>query len=291
MNRAVLHDYFRSSAAYRVRIALNLKGVEYESRQVDLRDGEQKGVAYRALNPQGLVPMLEIDGHRLTQSLAIIVYLDQRFPEPPLMPADPADSAHVRAMALAIACDIHPLNNLRVLKYLTGTLHLDEDAKNAWIAHWIAEGFAALEAMAAPRSGGFLFGDAPTMADVCLVPQMYNARRFDVPLDDYPTLLRADASANALPAFAAAHPDQQEGAQHEPRRQHEPRHGRRVARWTRSTSRRSRARSATRNGRSASTSPAPTGWSLITAGTTSSSPICRRASRGPSITSCSTPTI
>ena len=213
MTRAVLHDYFRSSAAYRVRIALNLKGIEYESRQVDLRAGEQKGVEYRALNPQGLVPMLEIDDHRLTQSMAIIVYLDQRFRDPPLMPSDPFDQAHVRAMSLLIAADIHPLNNLRVLKYLTGTLHVDEEAKNAWIAHWIAEGFSALEAMAAQRSGGFLFGNAPTLADVCLVPQMYNARRFDVPLHNYPTLQRADASANALPAFANAHPDKQEQAQ------------------------------------------------------------------------------
>ena len=210
MNRAILHDYFRSSAAYRVRIALNLKGIDYESLQVDLRAGEQKGVAYRALNPQGLVPMLEIEDHLLTQSIAILLYLDQRFRDPPLIPTDPFDQSHVRAMSLLIAADIHPLNNLRVLKYLTGTLQLDEDAKNAWIAHWIAEGFTALEAMAAQRSGGFLFGNSPTMADICLVPQMYNARRFNVPLHNYPTLLRADASANALPAFADAHPDKQE---------------------------------------------------------------------------------
>jgi maleylacetoacetate isomerase len=213
VQRPVLHDYFRSSAAYRVRIALNLKGIEYESRQVDLREGEQRSVNYRALNPQGFVPMLEIDDRRLTQSLSIIVYLDQRFPEPRLVPADIGDGAHVRAMSLAIASDIHPLNNLRVLKYLTGTLQLDEEAKDAWIAHWIAEGFAALEAMAGQRSGGFLFGNSPTLADVCLVPQMYNARRFNVPLDNYPSLLRAEASANALPAFANAHPDQQEAAQ------------------------------------------------------------------------------
>ncbi|QIL01748.1 maleylacetoacetate isomerase [Sphingomonas sinipercae] len=213
MPRPVLHDYFRSSAAYRVRIALNLKKVDYESRQVDLRAGEQKSVEYRALNPQGFVPMLEIDDRRLTQSLSIMVYLDQRFPEPRLIPADLGDGAHVRAMAMAIASDIHPLNNLRVLKYLTGTLHLDEAAKDAWYAHWITEGFAALEAMAQQRSGGFLFGNTPTLADVCLVPQMYNARRFNVPLDAYPTLLRADASANALPAFADAHPDKHGSAQ------------------------------------------------------------------------------
>ena len=210
MTRAILHDYFRSSAAYRVRIALNLKGVDYERRPVDLRTGEQKSAAYRALNPQGFVPMLEIGDRRLTQSLAIIVYLDQHFPQPPLMPLDSADQAHVRALSLTIACDIHPLNNLRVLKYLTGHLQLDEGAKNAWVAHWIGEGLAALEAMAAQRSGSFLFGNSPTLADVCLVPQMYNARRFEVALENYPTLLRAEASATALPAFADAHPDRQE---------------------------------------------------------------------------------
>ncbi|MEJ7776867.1 MAG: maleylacetoacetate isomerase [Sphingomicrobium sp.] len=210
MTRAILHDYFRSSAAYRVRIALNLKGVDYESRSVDLRAGEQKDAAYRALSPQGFVPMLEIDDHRLTQSLAIIVYLDQHFPEPPLMPNDPADSAHVRALALTIACDIHPLNNLRVLKYLGGSLGIEEKQRDTWYRHWVAEGFAALEALAAQRSGSFLFGNALSLADVCLVPQMYNARRFDVPLTAYPTLVRADASASAQPAFADAHPDKQE---------------------------------------------------------------------------------
>lgn len=210
MTRPILHDYFRSSAAYRVRIALNLKGVDYESRQVNLAEGDQKSGEYRALNPQGLVPMLEIDGHRLTQSLAIMVYLDQCFPEPVLMPRDPADGAHVRAMALSIACDIHPLNNLRVLKYLTGNLGVDEDSKNAWYAHWITEGFAALETLAAPRAGQFMFGDAPTLADVMLVPQMFNARRFSVPVEAYPTLLRADENACGIEAFAAAHPDRQQ---------------------------------------------------------------------------------
>ena len=210
MTRPVLHDYFRSSAAYRVRIALNLKGVDYESRQVNLVEGAQKSDEYRALNPQGLVPMLEIDGHRLTQSLAIMVYLDQRFPEPVLMPRDPADGAHVRAMALSVACDIHPLNNLRVLKYLTGPLGISEEQKNGWYAHWVNEGFAALEAMAVPRSGEFMFGDAPSLADVMLVPQMFNARRFNVPVDAYPTLVRADANACRIEAFAAAHPDRQQ---------------------------------------------------------------------------------
>jgi maleylacetoacetate isomerase len=209
MTRAILHDYFRSSAAYRVRIALNLKDVEYESRPVDLREGEQKTSSYKALNPQGLVPMLEIDDHRLTQSLAICDYLDARFPEPPFLPADANDRAHVMAMALTIACDIHPLNNLRVLKYLSGPLQQDEETRDKWYTHWIIEGFDALEAMAKSRSGGFLFGNLPTLADICLVPQMYNARRFNVTLDGYPTLVRADASANAIPAFAAAHPDKQ----------------------------------------------------------------------------------
>ena len=206
MTRAILHDYFRSSAAYRVRIALNLKGVDYVRRPVNLVEGEQKTGDYRALNPQGFVPMLEIDDLRLTQSLSIMVYLDQKYPERLLMPRDPADGAHVRAMALAIACDIHPLNNLRVLKYLT-KLGIEQDQRDEWYRHWVAEGLEALEAMAAPRAGAFLFGDAPTIADVCLVPQLYNARRFDVPLAPYPTLRRADETASALPAFAAAHPD------------------------------------------------------------------------------------
>jgi len=210
MTAPILYDYWRSSAAYRVRIALNLKGVEYESRQVDLRDDEQKADAYRALNPQGLVPMLEIDGHRLTQSLAIINYLDLRYPNQPLLPASAAERAHVVAMAMAIACDIHPLNNLRVLKYLKNELGHSQEDIDAWYVHWVSEGLPALEAMAAPGAGKFLFGNAPTGADICLVPQLYNARRFDVPLDDYPTLLRAEENANNLEAFAAAHPDRQQ---------------------------------------------------------------------------------
>jgi len=213
MAAAILHDYFRSSAAYRVRIALNLKSVEYEQRPVNLAEGEQRSTEYRALNPQGLVPMLEIDGLKLTQSLAIIVYLDQKFPQPPLMPADIADQAHVRALALAIACDVHPLNNLRVLKYLKGELAQPQDAVDGWYRHWVAQGLAALEAMAAGRAGEYLFGDAPTVADVCLVPQLFNARRFDVPLDDYPALVRADGNASRLDAFARAHPERQEKPQ------------------------------------------------------------------------------
>jgi len=210
MPKPILYDYYRSSACYRVRIALNLKGVEYETRPVNLLEGEQRSAAYRELNPQGLIPMMEIDGHRLTQSLAIINYLDLRFANSPLIPASAAERAHVVAMAMTIACDIHPLNNLRVLKYLKNELgHSQEDA-DAWYAHWISEGLPALEAMAAPRAGKFLFGDAPTGADVCLIPQLYNARRFNVPLDDYPTLLRAEENANRMEAFAAAHPDRQQ---------------------------------------------------------------------------------
>lgn len=202
-----LFDYFRSSAAYRVRIALGLKQIAFETVPVSLADGEHKAEAYRARNAQGFVPMLDIDGHRLTQSLAIIAYLDATRPAPALIPEAPADRAHVHALALLIACDIHPLNNLRVLKYLAGALGQPEEVRNAWYRHWIEEGLAPLEAMAAPRSGRFLFGDAPGLADICLVPQLYNARRFDVPLEVYPTLLRADAEAGELEAFAAAHPD------------------------------------------------------------------------------------
>jgi maleylacetoacetate isomerase len=207
MTRPRLFDYFRSSASYRVRIALNLKRIDYESVPLNLVEGGQKGPEYRAINPQGLIPALAIDGRILTQSLAILDYLDSTRPEPPLLPADPADAAHVRALALAVACDIHPLNNLRVLKYLSGPLGQPQEARDSWYRHWIAEGFAALEAMAAPRSGRFLFGDSPTLADICLVPQLFNARRLEAPLDDYPTLVRADAEANRLQPFAAAHPD------------------------------------------------------------------------------------
>jgi len=210
MSRIILYDYYRSSACYRVRIALNLKGIDYEKRQVDLIDGDQNSREYRDLNPQGLVPMLEIDGHRLTQSLAIINYLDIRYPTPPLIPAAAAERAHVVAMAMTVACDIHPLNNLRVLKYLKSELHQPQEEVDRWYAHWIREGLPALEAMAAPNAGKFLFGNAPTGADVCLVPQLYNARRFNVPIDDFPTLLRAEENANSIEAFASAHPDRQE---------------------------------------------------------------------------------
>jgi maleylacetoacetate isomerase len=207
MPKLTLFDYFRSSASYRVRIALNLKGLAYESVGIDLRRRDQRSADYLARNPQGLVPLLEVDGRPIAQSLAIIDYLDAVFPEPKLVPEDPFDRAHVQAMALTIACDIHPLNNLRVLRYLVGPLGASDEAKNAWIATWIGQGFAAVERMASERAGRFLFGDRPTLADIFLVPQIYNARRFDVPLDDYPLLLRADAEAARLEPFAAAHPD------------------------------------------------------------------------------------
>ena len=204
--KLVLYDYWRSSASYRVRIALNLKAAEHERVAVDLLAGEHQEDAYRARNPQGLVPMLEADGARLTQSLAIIFWLDGQFPEPPFLPADPGERAHVLALALTIAADIHPLNNVRVLRRLA-KLGIAEEARDDWYRHWLRLGFEALEALAAPRAGRFLFGDAVGLADICLVPQIYNARRFDLPMEPYPTLVRADAEARALDAFAAAHPD------------------------------------------------------------------------------------
>ena len=210
MTRPILHDYYRSSAAYRVRIALNLKGVDYDHHIVNLAHGDQKSAAFRAQNPQGLIPCLEIDGLFLTQSLAICDYLDASYDPVPFVPGDPAERSHVLALALTVACDIHPLNNLRILKYLSAELGVEDSAKDAWYRHWVSEGLAALEALAAPRAGEYLFGNAPTLADICLVPQLYNARRFAVPLDAYPTLRRADETAAAHPAFAAAHPDLQE---------------------------------------------------------------------------------
>ena len=207
MTKPVLFDYYRSSASYRVRIALNLKQVDFERVQVDLLHGKQKEADYRSRNPQGFVPMLEMDGHRISQSLAIIDYLDAVVPEPGLVPSDPADRAHVLALALVVACDIHPLNNLRVLKYLGGPLGQPEEVRNSWYVNWVREGLAALEAQAAPSAGRFLFGDEPGLADICLIPQLFNARRFEVPLDPYPTLVRVDEEANRLEAFAAAHPE------------------------------------------------------------------------------------
>ncbi len=212
MTRIILHDYFRSSASYRVRIALNLKGIDYQRHSVSLADGEQKLADYLALNPQGFVPMLEIGDERVTQSLAIFDRLDALEKDPPFVPDDRAGRAHVLALALTIACDIHPLNNLRVLKYLKAELGQPQEAIDAWYRHWVREGLEALEALAMPQAGRFLYGDSVGMADICLVPQLFNARRFAVPLGAFPTLLRAEANALAIPAFAAAHPDVQEPA-------------------------------------------------------------------------------
>jgi len=204
--KLVLYDYYRSSASYRVRIALNLKGAAYERVPINLLESEQTDEAYRARNPQGFVPMLEADARPITQSLAIIGWVDREFPNPPLLPADSLDRAHVVAMATTIVADIHPLNNLRVLRHLGG-LGFDQAARDDWYRHWIREGFDALEALAAPRAGRHLFGDSVTVADICLIPQMFNARRFEVDLTPYPTLGRADDEAAALEPFAAAHPD------------------------------------------------------------------------------------
>jgi maleylacetoacetate isomerase len=200
----ILYDYFRSSAAYRVRIALNLKGLAYERRDVKLLENQQRSPAHLARNPQGLVPALEVDGKVITQSLAIIEWLDARHPEPLLIPADPDARAAAIARALVVAADIHPLNNLRVMRRLKD-MGVDEAGRDEWTRHWIAEGFTALEAMAG--DGPFLGGDASGVADLFLVPQMYNARRFDTPLTDFPRLVAIDAACTALPAFAAAHPD------------------------------------------------------------------------------------
>ena len=207
MSAVRLHDYFRSSASYRIRIALNLKGIAYERVAHDLPTGGQRAVDYLALNPQGLVPALEMDGLVLTQSLAIIDYLDARVPEPRFVPQDPAARSHVLAMALVVACDIHPVDNLRVLKYLKRPLGHQQAEIDTWYRHWIAEGLAGLEALAVRHAGTWLSGETPGIADICLVPQLYNARRFDTPLKAFPTLLRIDAALTALEPVAAAHPD------------------------------------------------------------------------------------
>ncbi len=209
-----LHNYFRSSAAYRVRIALNLKDLSYEYLPVHLVKGEQRAERYRAINPQALVPLLIDDGEKISQSMAIIEYLDEKVPHPPLLPATPEGRARVRSIAQAIACDIHPLNNLRVLKYLVGTLGASEDAKNDWYRHWIEVGLSALETEIAAdkHTGAFCHGDTPTMADICLVPQLANARRSSIAIDPYPTLARIEAHCLALDAFARAAPDRQPDA-------------------------------------------------------------------------------
>jgi maleylpyruvate isomerase len=207
-----LHDYWRSGAAYRVRIALNLKGLAYDQIAHDLRTGAQAEPGYEAINPQMLVPALETNGLALSQSLAIIEWLEECYPAPTLLPADPDSRAIVRAMAGLIACDIHPLNNLRVLTALRRELDIGEAQISAWIARWIGEGFAALETMIARHGGTYAFGDTPGLADCCLVPQLYSAERFAVPLDAFPRIVAAGAAARMLPAIAAAHPDRQPDA-------------------------------------------------------------------------------
>lgn len=211
MTGLIHFDYAKSSASYRVRIALNLKGLEADRRTVSLLDKEQRAPDYLAKNPAGLVPVLQ-DGERpLSQSLAIIEYLDETHGEPPLLPVSPLDRAYVRAMALDIACDIHPLNNLRVLNYLKNTLAIDDDTKNVWYAHWIALGFSAFETKLTNdgKSGRFCFGDTPTLADICLVPQAFNARRFNCDMDPYPEINRILENCDEIAAFSDAHPDKQ----------------------------------------------------------------------------------
>lgn len=206
-----LYNYFRSSAAFRVRIALNLKGVEYQSISKGLLEKEHLAADYLALNPQGLIPALAVDDTIISQSLAIIEYLNDAHAEPPLLPAEPLACAQVRSMALAIACDIHPLNNLRVLNYLRQDLGQNDDGVNTWYRHWINEGFRGLEQQVARHTSArrYCFGDSVSLADVCLVPQVYNARRFKVDLTPYPTLVAISTHLESLPAFDAARPEAQ----------------------------------------------------------------------------------
>lgn len=209
-----LYNFFRSGTSHRLRIALNLKGLAYDYVAVDLRAEEHLGAAFKALNPQGLVPAL-VDGDRvLTQSPAIIEWLEERHPNPPLLPADPEARARVRALAAIVGCDIHPINNRRILEYLRKTLGCDEAAVNAWCATWIDAGFAALEAMLAAEAtrGDFCFGASPTLADVYLVPQVESARRFKVDLAPYPNIVAIDAACGKLDAFRRAVPAMQPDA-------------------------------------------------------------------------------
>ena len=206
-----LYGYFRSSAAFRVRIALNLKKLKYETASIHLRRNDQTKPDYLAVNPQGLVPTLVDGDHTLAQSLAIVEYLDETYPEPPLLPTHPADRARIRALAEIVACDIHPINNLRVLRYLTHSLGHDEAAIASWYNHWIAAGFAALEKLLAEdsRTGTFCNGDEPGLADLTLVPQVVNAERYRLDLTPYPTITRIFGNCMALEPFLAAHPDNQ----------------------------------------------------------------------------------
>jgi maleylacetoacetate isomerase len=209
-----VYTYFRSSAAYRLRIALNLKGLSGDLVSIHLQKdgGQHRKPEYRAINPQMRVPALRLDsGEVLTQSLAIIEYLDEVDPQPPLLPRDPVERAKVRALALAIACDIHPLNNLAPLRYLKNELGQEQSKIDAWYHHWILEGFEALETMVRP--GPYAFGSEVTLADVCLVPQIYNARRLKVPLDRFPKLVAIDAACAKLPAFEQARPESQPDAE------------------------------------------------------------------------------
>jgi maleylacetoacetate isomerase len=211
-----LYSYWRSSAAYRVRIAVHLKGLAYAQHPVHLLNegGEQRLPEYRVVNPQALVPVL-MDGERiLRQSLAIIEYLDESFPSPPLLPALARDRARVRSLAQLVACDIHPLNNLRVLQYLEREWSLEQPAREAWARHWMAEGFAAFEALVRdnPSTGDYCEGEMPTIADCCLIPQLYNARRIHLDLEPYPTLLRIERNCLDLPAFQQAAPERQPDA-------------------------------------------------------------------------------
>lgn len=212
MSDAVLYGYFRSSAAYRVRIALNMKGLSAEHRFVHLRKGEQTQPAYRKVNPAGLVPYWIDDDLELAQSIAIIEYLDETHPEPPLLPPDPKGRAIAREIALVVASDIHPIGNLRVLNRLTG-MGVDEAARAAWSKHWIETGFEAVEARLAHLPGPFALGDRPTLADICIVPQVFNARRFGVDLAPYKRIVALDAAAAKLEAFAAAEPSRQPDAE------------------------------------------------------------------------------
>ena len=206
-----LFGFFRSSAAFRVRIALNLKGLAWEDGFIHLRRGDQRRAEYLAVNPQGLVPALDIDGHTLVQSMAIIEYLDEAHPEPPLLPRDPWGRARVRALAEIVACDIHPINNLRVLRYLSRPLGHDQAAIGAWYNHWIADGFDAFERLIAAdaRTGTFCDGDAPGLADVALVPQVVNSERYQLDLSPYPTITRIYENCMRIDAFALAHPNNQ----------------------------------------------------------------------------------